>query len=191
VFLCDRGGIPDFVKVLDFGLVREFRSGKRDGGDANSSAQGAEGTPSFMPPEVIGNSSLSDPRSDIYSLGALGYCLLTGKYVFAADSLQSLYEKHLKETPIPPGQRTSNPISHELEETILRCLEKEPNLRPESALELRALLMTSPHASDWNLRARSEWWARHRGRISSGPTAKVPSDSTHLDATVKIDFAAR
>ena len=82
-----------------------------------------------LPPESIKNSADSDPRSDIYSVGALGYHLLTGEYVFNGTSIFDLYEKHLTESPISPRQRTSNPISPELEETTLRCLEKEPNLR--------------------------------------------------------------
>ena len=156
VFLCNRGGVPDSIKVLDFGLVREYRGANRE----QMSLTGARrmmGTPAFMPPEAIKDAARSDPRSDIYSVGALGYYLLTTANVFDAQNVLDLYEKHLTESPIKPSQRTANPISAELEETILRCLEKEPNLRPQSVGELRALLLTSPRASDWGPEARAAW----------------------------------
>jgi serine/threonine protein kinase len=83
VFLCRRGGVADCVKVLDFGLVREFRAGEPE--TLNSGDESViEGTPWFMPPEAIQASAPTDPRSDLYSVGALGYFLLTGGYIFDA-----------------------------------------------------------------------------------------------------------
>ena len=81
VFLCRRGGVPDCVKVLDFGLVREYARRARNGGHRRR-RQLIEGTPWFMPPEAIQGSATADPRSDLYSLGALGYFLLTGALYF-------------------------------------------------------------------------------------------------------------
>ena len=78
IFLCDRGGVLDWVKVLDFGLVREFRQPL----DAAGKEPEFAGTPSFMPPEAIKNSAANDPRSDLYAVGAIGYFLLTGKSGF-------------------------------------------------------------------------------------------------------------
>lgn len=190
VFLCNRGGLPDFVKVLDFGLVREYRNG---GPDSKQTARerGAEGTPSFMPPEAIKGSASTDPRSDLYSVGALGYCLLTGKYVFSADSLPDLYQKHLNEPPIPPTQRTTNPISPPLEQLILRCLAKDPNLRPQSAVELRSALDACPGATDWGIDLRTVWWNRHHEQAAPGLDASAQRPLTPIEATVKIDFADR
>jgi len=190
IFLCDRGGVPDCVKVLDFGLVREYRNGGRDftrliGGN------GAEGTPLFMPPEAIENSARSDPRSDIYSVGALGYYLLTGEYVFAAESIRDLYHKHVAASPIPPSRRTTNPISAALEATILRCLEKEPDLRPQSVTELRALLLASPRAAEWGPQARAAWWARYQSKTGAGSDETDLHESSSIDASVKIDFNSR
>ena len=189
VFLCNRGGVPDSVKVLDFGLVREYRGANRDQMPLTG-AKGMVGTPTFMPPEAIKSAARSDPRSDIYSVGALGYFLLTAANVFDAENVFDLYEKHLKESPIPPSRRAANPVSAELEEAIMRCLEKEPNLRPQSVIELRALLLTSPRASDWEVEARAAWWARYQNEESSGP-GKTDTGGVSLDATVKIDFASR
>jgi serine/threonine-protein kinase len=144
-----------------------------------------------MSPEAIEDSARSDPRSDIYSLGALGYYLLTGVNVFEAQSLQELYEKHLREPPRPPTQRTTNVISAEMERTLLQCLEKKPDLRPQSVGELRALLLTSPHASDWNHEARAGWWKGFEGsnkRVTPGTVLRAASP---LEATVRIDVGDR
>ncbi|PYM10875.1 MAG: hypothetical protein DME18_15440 [Verrucomicrobia bacterium] len=190
VFLCDRGGVADCVKVLDFGLVREYLDANREPVYLTG-AKGMVGTPSFMPPEAIRNAVRSDPRSDIYSVGALGYYLLTAANVFEAEKVLDLYEKHLNESPIPPSQRSKNSVSAELEETLLRCLKKEPNLRPQSVNELSALLLTSPRASDWGPGPRAAWWARYHAQEILRPGETDREWPAPIDATVKIDFATR
>jgi len=190
VFLCNRGGVPDSVKVLDFGLVREYRRASREQMPLTGASR-MMGTPTFMPPEAIKDAAGSDPRSDIYSVGALGYYLLTTANVFDAQNVLDLYEKHLTATPIKPSQRTANPISAELEETILRCLEKERNLRPQSVGELRALLLTSPRASDWGLESRAAWWANYQDQEIRRAGKGDQRASSPINATVKIDFASR
>ncbi len=189
VFLCNRGGVPDWVKVLDFGLVRQYRDAKGSPQHLTGE-QVTVGTPSFMPPEAIKNSNRSDPRSDIYSVGALGYYLLTATNVFDAESVFDLYEKHLTESPVPPSQRAKNPITAPLEETILLCLNKEPDRRPQSVSELRALLLASPRALDWGAQEKAAWWAVYPGQIKS-PQSETQRSTGNLDATVRIDFAKR
>ncbi len=142
VFLCNRGGVPDWVKVLDFGLVREY--GSTDDEVSTSGGRGLEGTPWFMPPESIKDSTKSEPRSDLYSVGALGYYLLTGRFVFDGQTIAELCEKHLTETPPTPSQFATYPMSAEMDAIILKCLEKDPDQRPRSALELRDLLLAQP-----------------------------------------------
>jgi len=144
-----------------------------------------------MAPESIKDSGRSDPRSDIYSVGALGYYLLTGEFVFDSESVHELCEKHLKVAPPPPGRRTTNPISAPLESIILRCLEKDPALRPQSAPELRALLLASPHASEWSVEARAAWWAEYRAQAVPKPgETEHPRDGA-ADVSVSVDFASR
>ena len=185
IFLCDRGGVLDWVKVLDFGLVREYR--KRS--DAAGDEQEFAGTPSFMPPEAIKNSAAADPRSDLYAVGAIGYFLLTGKPVFENEDISELQKKQLADSPAPPSWRTKNRISAELERAILRCLEREPEKRPQSALELRDLFLASPRAADYTPEARAAWWAEfHRQeQTAAGAGTATPSPRP----TVAVDFAGR
>jgi eukaryotic-like serine/threonine-protein kinase len=185
IFLCDRGGVLDWVKVLDFGLVREFRSAAGAGNEEPEFA----GTPSFMPPEAIKNSAANDPRSDLYAVGAIGYFLMTGKYVLEEEDVVKLEEEQLLPAPVPPSHRTLNKISAELDQAILRCLERDPAQRPQSALELRGLLLASPRAADYPPEARVAWWAIFHGQEQSAPEAKTATPSPM--PTVAVDFADR
>jgi serine/threonine-protein kinase len=123
----------DFVKVLDFGLVR------RIDGPSEESLTGAAGmtpgTPAYMAPEMAHDHTL-DGRADIYSLGCVAYYLLTGRLVFeGATPLQTIF-KHLQQEPEPPSRVTDRPIPPALDELILACLAKRPEDRPPSAAAL-------------------------------------------------------
>jgi len=188
IFLCQRGGIPDCVKVLDFGLVRDFRAGAAQPADPENE-QVIEGTPWFMPPEAILHQQQVDPRSDLYSVGALGYYLLTGQYIFDAESIAEIHEKQLSAEPIPPSQRTMNPVSSELEQILLCCLEKQADRRPQSANDLRARLQACAAAAGWPLEARTLWWDAYvREPVVSQESAG--QESTPMP-TVSIDLGTR
>ena len=188
IFLCQRGGIPDCVKVLDFGLVRDFRAGEVQPVDPENE-QVIEGTPWFMPPEAILLQQQVDPRSDLYSVGALGYYLLTGQYIFDAESIAEIHQKQLSTEPIPPSQRTMNPVSSELEQVLLCCLEKQADRRPQSANDLRARLQACAAAAGWPLEARVLWWdAYAREPVVSQDSAA--QESTPMP-TVSIDLGTR
>jgi eukaryotic-like serine/threonine-protein kinase len=189
VFLCRRGGVADCVKVLDFGLVRDYHAGDLD--ETNPAGERVvEGTPWFTPPEAIQGSAPTDPRSDIYSLGGLGYFLLTGHYIFDAESVAEIHEKQLASAPVPPSLRTTQPISREMEQLLLRCLEKDMNLRPQTVIELRALLLATPAAADWTPEAWAAWWDSYENQPATGEPQPAAADSTPL-ATVRIDLASR
>ena len=187
VFLCHRGGIPDCIKVLDFGLVREFRSGDTRPAETPSAI---EGTPSFISPEAIHQRSPIDPRSDLYSVGALGYYLVSGEPVFEAQNVSELYEKHLSERPAPLCRRIAQPISPEFEKLLLDCLEKEPSLRPSTAAELRARLATLPEATRWNKELAAAWWNQHPEARTSTPVG-LPSPNRQTDPTLRVDLSHR
>jgi len=186
VFLCARGGIPDCVKVLDFGLVRDYRAGAGEPAEATGDAV-IEGTPWFTPPEAIRGTQQTSPCSDLYAVGALGYYLLTGHYIFNAETVAEIHEKQLTEPPIPPTQRTPNPISAEMEQLLLGCLKKDAGLRPQSAGALRGLLLACPTAGEWPMETRAAWWeAFERQPIHKDNWGVLPPL-----ATVRIDLATR
>jgi len=188
VFLCRRGGVADCVKVLDFGLVRDYRNG--DAAAATVADHLIEGTPWFMPPEAIQGPAAADPRSDLYSLGGVGYFLLTGAYIFDAENIAEIHEKQIHAAPIPPTQRTTNPISPEMEQLILGCLAKDMNLRPPSAAALRASLLATPCAAAWTPEERLAWWNAYEQRPAGTPAEAAPDTSKPM-ATVSIDLSSR
>jgi tRNA A-37 threonylcarbamoyl transferase component Bud32 len=189
VFLCNRGGMPDWVKVLDFGLVREYSTS--DDEVSTSGGRGLEGTPWFMPPESIKDSHKAEPRSDLYSVGALGYYLLTGRFVFDGETIAELCEKHLKEAPAAPSQFATYPVSAEMDAIILSCLEKDPAKRPKSAVELRDLLKASPHWAEWTVESRVAWWALYQKQAAPKPGETEYPEHTPMDVTVDVDLKSR
>ena len=189
VFVCRRGGVADLVKVLDFGLVRDFRNGGPD--EVTPDGQRAvEGTPWFMPPEAIEGSAPADPRSDIYSLGALGYFLLTGHYIFNAETIAEIHQKQLATPPIPPTARTANRISEEMERLLLRCLAKDMAARPQSAAELRAALLATPAASAWTPEDSAAWWDAYDRLPPPGVSGSKPIGAETVP-TVNVDLSSR
>jgi eukaryotic-like serine/threonine-protein kinase len=129
----------DFVKVLDFGLVKSV--GGASGEDSLASIAGlAIGTPAYMAPEMVSGDAELDGRTDLYSLGCVAYYLLTGELVFTGETAIQTALLHVSQPPVPPSQRTGNPIPAELERLVLACLAKQPADRPQSASELNAAL---------------------------------------------------
>jgi serine/threonine-protein kinase len=130
----------DFVKVLDFGLVKSIAG--PSGEDSLASIAGlAIGTPAYMAPEMVHGEGGVDGRADLYSLGCVAYYLLTGRLVFEGDSPIQTALQHVQQPPVPPSERTSNPIPPALERLVMACLAKRPADRPQSASELGAELM--------------------------------------------------
>jgi len=128
----------DFVKVLDFGLVKSVGAA---GEDSLASIAGmAIGTPAYMAPEMVSGDAELDGRTDLYSLGCVAYYLLTGELVFTGGTAIQTALLHVSQPPVPPSQRTGNPIPAELERLVLACLAKQPADRPQSASELNAAL---------------------------------------------------
>lgn len=191
IFLTDRGGVPDSVKVLDFGLVKHIASGP-DGVQLIETAgeDGIVGTPNFIAPEAIRDQNQCDARSDLYSVGVLGYFLLTGREIFDGATVAELCRKHLDEIPVRPSQRLGKPLDPEFESILMRCLEKDPALRPATATELAQQLAACQLTQHWTAAQRSAWWTTHRKSLT-GIQKPKPLGSSHLDKTVKIEFADR
>jgi serine/threonine-protein kinase len=159
LFVCRMGQDYDFVKVLDFGLVR---SESAVDGDSAATVHGmTTGTPGYMAPEQIRGARTLDGRVDVYSLGCVGYWLLTGNLVFDADSGMQMLIRHVQEPPELPSKRTEVRVDPQLEAAILACLEKEPEARPATARELAERLRECAAWSDWDAERAEQWWRRH------------------------------
>ncbi len=160
IFTCRMGLEVDFVKVLDFGLVKaqgeEFRN------DVLLTAPNATaGTPAFIAPEVAQGEAAIDHRVDIYALGCVAYWLLTGQLVFSArQPLQQLLQ-HISATPAPPSSRIELPIPPAMDELVLACLAKRPADRPASAAELARRLAAAAGPDPWSQERARAWWDRH------------------------------
>jgi eukaryotic-like serine/threonine-protein kinase len=161
----------DFVKVLDFGLVK--LDSPRQSGDRLTHDDNVSGTPGFIAPEVVLGSE-ADHRVDIYALGCVAYWLLTGTLVFEGPQMIKVMYDHVHTPPAPPSSRANAPIPPELEALILACLEKDPTQRPASAAELQARLHAIPLATPWTRERAEHWWTEHAPRMSSTrPVADV------------------
>ncbi len=160
----------DFVKVLDFGLVKEVsKVSDVETSLATIPGQMAVGTPAYMAPEMALGEPV-DGRADIYALGCVAYFLSTGQLVFEAEKVFQMIAKHLQAAPIPPSQRTDRPVSLELESLILKCLAKEARDRPQSAAQLAQALDWIP-TDAWGEEEAKLWWAAHNRPATEGPQA--------------------
>src|SRR3954453_8770521 len=160
IFTCRIGLDVDFVKVLDFGLVKAI--GDRDREATLLTAPDATtGTPAYIAPEVIRGDREPDHRVDIYTLGCVGYWLLTGRLVFhAANGIQMMFQPP-NTPPVPPSQRSELEISPELDSVILACLAKDPDERPRDASELSRLVAGARARESWSEDRAHRWWDRH------------------------------
>jgi len=160
IFVCRYGEDYDFVKVLDFGIVRAIRD-PDDTSTLHTRKNEVHGTPAFISPEQALGTSV-DGRADIYATGCLAYWLLTGQLVFTADTPMGLLVHHAQTPPTPLSSRTELPIPPELESLVMSCLEKDPANRPQTARELSCRLAELPCADSWTQDRAREWWAVHK-----------------------------
>jgi serine/threonine-protein kinase len=161
IFLCRLGPDDDFVKVLDFGLVKHAETA---GTAVQLTMDGViTGTPAFLPPEIAVGQATFDARADIYSLGCVAYYMVTGELVFAKDTAIAMALAHVNETPTPPGERSELAIPPALDALILQCLAKNPVERPPSAAELANHLATTVPRDAWTAGDAHSWWQLHWG----------------------------
>jgi transcriptional regulator with GAF, ATPase, and Fis domain len=158
LFVTRLGTEYDYVKVLDFGVVKD-QSGRDTATQATQDA--VQGTPAFMPPEMALADRPIDARADIYSLACAAYWALTGQLPFEAATVAQMILHHVQSTPIRPSDRSELPIPPGLEALLLRCLAKAPDDRPGSATELDAELGAVPCETPWTQQRAREWWEAH------------------------------
>ncbi|UCC81789.1 MAG: protein kinase [Gemmatimonadota bacterium] len=177
IFLTQRGGLYDFVKVLDFGLAKDVRA--EDAAELTKTGV-AVGTPRYISPEAVKGESL-DGRSDLYCLGAVAYWMLTGRPPFDAKSSIELLVDHVKAIPTPPSQVSELEVPPELDEIVMTCLEKRPEDRFPTAGALDSALDSVSLGSRWSQEQAHEWWELHglADVLTTGVDA-APTDETGL-----------
>jgi eukaryotic-like serine/threonine-protein kinase len=166
IFLTQRGGIPDFVKVLDFGLVK---ARKLEGQMELTGATATLGTPLYMSPEAVEHPDRVEAGADIYSLGCVGYYLLTGETVFAGLTVGEVMLQQVSSVPEKPSARLRQPVSADLEDLLMSCLAKKPEGRPASAEAFEAALAKCGTAGAWDPERANEWWRK----LSAAKAAKT------------------
>jgi serine/threonine-protein kinase len=155
------GGVPDVLKLLDFGLVRSA-PGDRD--QERLSLQGyVIGTPAYLSPEQASGQRDLDARSDIYSLGSVGYFLLSGHPPFEGKTLHHVMVAH-REQPVPPLCAAGGTIPADVEAVIRRCLEKDPSHRSPDVVSLEHALAECTCAEEWTQSKAARWWQDRAGQ---------------------------
>ncbi|MFN2633204.1 MAG: serine/threonine-protein kinase [Thermoanaerobaculia bacterium] len=185
IYVCRYGLEWDFVKILDFGLV------KNTGSEINERqltlAGVLAGTPGYMAPEMGLETTDLDWRADIYALGAVGYWLVTGQTVFdpKRPPMQIIMD-HVQKAPVPPSRRTSNAIPPRLEEILMACLQKDPNNRPQTMQELSAALRIVPLDREWTEERARRWWLAHAREAQGEGVAAKPTEDKASAPTAAV-----
>jgi serine/threonine-protein kinase len=186
IFLTEQGGMPDVAKVLDFGLVKQL--GPSDGEHADVTRENSvTGTPLYMAPEALTAPATIDGRADLYALGAVGYFLVTGQDVFTGSSTIEIFGKHLHAAPVPPSERSGQSVPSDLEQLIMRCLEKEPARRPTNARMLQRGLKACRDAGSWSEEEARRWLDGHAAALR----ARQQRCERGSADTLAVDFAQR
>jgi len=183
LFVARKGGSHDFLKVLDFGLVKRWRpeddadrqqqlSTLAQGGSNPTALGQIVGTPAFLAPEAALGELALDGRADLYGLGCVAFFMLTGALVFEESNAFAMAVAHVTKTPPPLASKASQPVGPELERIVMQCLHKDREQRPRSAAELRASLAAVPCANPWTRERAAAWWQAH---LPVGPGTPAPS----------------
>lgn len=157
IMICHRGGKADVIKVLDFGLVKQTHASESQ--QLTSSAVLA-GTPLYIAPERLRDPSNASPQTDIYSLGAITYFLLTGRDVFSGASIADILYQVMNAAPPSPTESQPH-IPAELNQLVLDCLAKNPGQRPGSASEIIETLDAIRSLDPWTPMKARQWWNHH------------------------------
>jgi|SoiMethySBSTD1v2_1073268.scaffolds.fasta_scaffold40521_4 hypothetical protein len=171
IFACRLGPDRDYVKVLDFGLVKMTEQPTMTQLTVDHATAG---TPAYMAPEMALGQTDIDSRADLYSVGCVAYWLLTGQTVFSGETPMATLIAQVQSVPIPPSQRTELFIPRMLDEIVLACLAKDPAHRPQTAEELDRRLAATNLAGSWQPDDAREWWARNHPGTVMGELEHTP-----------------
>ena len=156
--LCRVGIRVDFLKVLDFGLVKSLSVVQDE--TQLTRAGAAAGSPAFMPPEIVLGEAV-DARTDVYALGAVAFWLLTGRLLFDEKTAIRTLMAQVDRPPEPPSRFAPAPIPEPLDALVLACLAKNPAARPASVEALARDLLQVPTARPWDEGRAAAWWKQH------------------------------
>ena len=149
LMLSSRGGLPDWLTVLDFGLADQIQA---------TVASGISGTPAYLSPEAATLETPLDARSDIYSLGCVAYFLLAGRPPFDSPNPIELCWRHAQHEPPALSTLTKQPTAPELSELVMQCLHKAPAARPQSTHEIAQRLERIQPLQSWSTTDAAQWW---------------------------------
>ncbi|MFN3201043.1 MAG: serine/threonine-protein kinase [Bradymonadia bacterium] len=158
IMLCERGGVPDMVKVLDFGLVKSMEGTEVEAQLTHADA--IVGTAHYMAPEALNGDEVG-PQADVYAVGAVAFFLLTGQTLFSGKSIIEVCAKHLNAPPTPPSALAEEPIDPSFEALIMQMVSKSTAERPRDGVALVHALKAL-ELSGWALEDAEQWWRTHR-----------------------------
>jgi serine/threonine-protein kinase len=181
IFLCRMGLEFDFVKVLDFGLVKTPQQDKATDLTATpvTGQQQLIGTPAYMSPEMILGRPDVDRRADVYGIGCVAFYLLTGTNVFEGNQMQVLID-HVHAAPSSPSSRLGSPLPAEIDAFVLDCLRKSPADRPQDAGELLKRIQAHDLAGGWSNEDAQSWWHDRLPNLAAPLPAHTSSSSARL-----------
>lgn len=189
IMLCQRGGQADFVKVLDFGLVKNIETPRADEITATGKLAG---TPLYLAPERVSQPQVVDPRSDIYAVAAVGYNLVTGRTIFPSQSELDVLYHVMNVVPAAPRE-VARDVPFELDRLLMQCLAKRPVDRPANMTEVLAELeRIEAQLPRWTQADAQAWWRAAEGNLlrdsrpipaSEMPTQGWPSRSAKIEVT--------
>ena len=188
ILVPERGGAADVAKVVDFGLVKDL-----DEGPDLSGTRRMEGTPLYLSPEAIASPEMVDARSDLYSLGCVGYYLLSGRRVFEGRTLAEVCGHHLHSPAVPPGERLGRPVPQGLSALIMQCLEKKAERRPSSARDFLRALDSCADVPPWTDEDGRGWWRTRGAAIVAsvkGGTGAVEGDDAQAGVSTSLGTAS-
>jgi len=174
IIVCERGGVPDVAKVVDFGLAKDLTD------DTAASTRFILGTAAYLAPERV--TGAVGVAADLYALGAVAYFLLVGRPAFSGKNHLEIVRKHVTEAPVPPSRAAAIHIAPALEAIVMRCLAKSPDARFASARALADALQALPTTNDWDDAEAARWWRDWRAREqATAAAAHVPTQTITVD----------
>ena len=168
--MCRYGGVYDFVKVLDFGLVKHMSV--KHSRDLTRSLR-ILGTPLYMAPERLRNPGDVDARTDVYAVGAVAFLMLTGRKVFESEDDLQLTSKILNDEPPRAAEVAPQPVPLELDLIVTSCLEKKRELRPQRMVDLVEAFDALAAEHRWTQREAEQWWATKAAGSAPEQTRKA------------------